>query len=165
MIRAPQKFRDLRKNQSGFTIIEVMIVLAVAATIMLIVFSAIPALQRNSRNTQRTSDATKISGGVNECLSNRNDQVGSCNTTAKISGVTLDTATLQRLTTVAVGANANGGVVAFPGDTSTAWVFFGQKCSTDGSNFAGGLSSQFVVLFNEESSSGGNVNRCVSGSG
>src|SRR3569833_2432866 len=116
MIRAPQKFRDLRKNQSGFTIIEVMIVLAVAATIMLIVFSAIPALQRNSRNTQRTSDATKISGGVNECLSNRNDQVGSCNTTAKISGVTLDTAAGRRRAAGAGGAGAGGGGGAGPGD-------------------------------------------------
>lgn len=165
MIRAPQKIKDLRKNQSGFTIIEVMIVLAVAATIMLIVFLAIPALQRSSRNTQRTADATKISGAVNECLSNRNDTVTSCNTTAAISGVTLDTGTLQRLSTVAVGANANGGTVAFPADNSTAWVFFGKKCSTDGSNFAAGLGTQFVVLYNNESSSGGNVNRCVSGSG
>jgi prepilin-type N-terminal cleavage/methylation domain-containing protein len=42
------------KNRSrGFTIIEVMIVLAIAGTILLIVFLAIPALQRSERNHNR----------------------------------------------------------------------------------------------------------------
>ncbi len=161
-IRAPHLTKN-RLNKKGFTIIEIMIVLAVASLIMLIVFLAVPALQRNARNTNRTADATKVASGVNECLSNRNNTVGSCNTTATISGVTLDTATLRQLTTVAVGANANGGTPAFPGDAATAWVFFAQKCGTDGSTFSGGNSQQFVVLYNNESSGGGNVNRCISG--
>ncbi len=160
-MRAP--FGIKNKNQSGFTIIEIMIVLAVASLIMLIVFLAVPALQRNARNTNRTSDATKVASGVNECLSNKNNVVTSCNTTAAIIGSTLDTATLRQLTGVAVGANANGGTPAFPGDAATAWVFFGQKCGTDGSTFAAGNSQQFVVLYNAESSGGGNINRCVSG--
>lgn len=159
-MRAP-KLKQF-KSSSGFTIIEVMIVLAVAAMIMLIVFLAVPALQRNARNTQRTSDSSKVAGAVNECLSNHNDVVSSCNTTAAVSGVTLDTGTLRQLTTVAIGNNANGGTAAFPGDASTAWVFFGEKCSTDGSSFSAGNSQQFVVLYNNESSSGGNVNRCIS---
>ncbi|HPW47952.1 MAG TPA: prepilin-type N-terminal cleavage/methylation domain-containing protein, partial [Candidatus Saccharibacteria bacterium] len=36
-----------KKDQKGFTIIEVLIVLAIAALILLIVFLAVPALQRN----------------------------------------------------------------------------------------------------------------------
>jgi prepilin-type N-terminal cleavage/methylation domain-containing protein len=36
-----------QKRQQGFTIIEVLIVLAIAALILLIVFLAVPALQRN----------------------------------------------------------------------------------------------------------------------
>ena len=50
------------KRDEGFTIIEVLIVLAIAGLIMLIVFLAVPALQRNSRNTQRTNDASLIGG-------------------------------------------------------------------------------------------------------
>lgn len=49
---------------SGFTIIEVMIVLAIAALILLIVFLAVPALERNSRNLQRKNDASAIANGI-----------------------------------------------------------------------------------------------------
>ena len=43
-------------KQSGFTIIEVSLVLAIAGLIFLMVFIALPALQRQSRDTQRRSD-------------------------------------------------------------------------------------------------------------
>ena len=161
-MRAPS-FIKQKQGKRGFTIIEIMIVLAVASLIMLIVFLAVPALQRNARNTNRTADATKVASGVNECLSNKNNVVSSCNTTAAISGSTLDTATLRQLTTVAIATNANGGTAAFPGDAATAWVFYGQKCGTDGSTFSAGNAQQFVVLFNVESSAGNNINRCISG--
>src|SRR5581483_11604752 len=51
---------------AGFTIIEVMIVLAIAAVIMLIVFLAVPSLQRNNRNTQYKSEAGRILAAANE---------------------------------------------------------------------------------------------------
>lgn len=59
------------KNK-GFTIIEVLIVLAIAGLILLIVFRAVPALNRNSRNTSYKNDATSILGAVGE-FSNNND--------------------------------------------------------------------------------------------
>jgi prepilin-type N-terminal cleavage/methylation domain-containing protein len=40
------------ENKKGFTIIEVVLVLAIAALIFLMVFSALPALQRNQRDTR-----------------------------------------------------------------------------------------------------------------
>ena len=49
-----------RSNQKGFTIIEVLIVLAIAALILLVVFLAIPGLQRSERNGRRRSDVAKI---------------------------------------------------------------------------------------------------------
>ena len=66
---------SLKKTQNkdqGFTIIEVMIVLAIAGLIMLIVFLAVPALQRNSRNTQRKNDASKVASLITEYESNNN---------------------------------------------------------------------------------------------
>ena len=59
-----------RKEEQGFTIIEVLIVLAIAGLILLIVFLAVPALQRNSRNTQRKSDVSNLLAAVNEYVSN-----------------------------------------------------------------------------------------------
>lgn len=61
-----------KSNQKGFTIIEVLIVLAIAGVIMLIVFLAVPALQRNSRNTQRKADISAALAGIQESLNNNN---------------------------------------------------------------------------------------------
>ncbi|HSX45519.1 MAG TPA: type II secretion system protein [Candidatus Saccharimonadia bacterium] len=47
-------------SAAGFTIIETLIVLAIAGMILLIVFLAIPALTRNSRNNQRRQDVSAI---------------------------------------------------------------------------------------------------------
>lgn len=54
------------KRQSGFTIIEVLIVLAIAGLILLIVFLAVPALQRNARNTAIKNDTQNVLGGIGE---------------------------------------------------------------------------------------------------
>ncbi len=65
------------KEQKGFTIIEVLIVLAIAGLIMLIVFLAVPALQRNSRNTQYKNQVSNYLGAVNEWMNNNNGKVPS----------------------------------------------------------------------------------------
>lgn len=47
------KTKQSGQISSGFTIVEVLIVLAIAGLILLIIFIAVPALQRNSRNISR----------------------------------------------------------------------------------------------------------------
>jgi|ERR1039458_5946878 prepilin-type N-terminal cleavage/methylation domain-containing protein len=64
-----------KSNSEGFTIIEVMIVLAIAGLILLIVFLAVPALQRNARNTQRGTDIGSIVGAINEYVDNQGGTV------------------------------------------------------------------------------------------
>ena len=68
------KLRKIRqqKSERGFTIIEVMIVLAIAGLILLIVFLAVPALQRNARNTTRKNDVAAILAAISEYESNNN---------------------------------------------------------------------------------------------
>ena len=51
-------------KQKGFTIIEVVLVLAIAALIFLMVFIALPALQRSQRDTARKNDASIVATGV-----------------------------------------------------------------------------------------------------
>ncbi len=63
---------NIKKKTEGFTIIEVLIVLAIAGLILLIVFLAVPALQRNSRNTQRANDVSRSLGAAQEVLNNNN---------------------------------------------------------------------------------------------
>jgi prepilin-type N-terminal cleavage/methylation domain-containing protein len=66
---------DSKRTLTGFTIIEVLIVLAIAGLIMLIVFLAVPALQRNSRNTQRKNDIADLIGAIQEYSSNNSGQL------------------------------------------------------------------------------------------
>jgi prepilin-type N-terminal cleavage/methylation domain-containing protein len=56
----------------GFTIIEVVLVLAIAGLIFMMVFIALPALQRSQRDTQRKSDLSRaITAITNYSSSNR----------------------------------------------------------------------------------------------
>lgn len=47
-------------SKSGFTIIEVVLVLAIAGLIFLMVFVALPALQRSQRDTARRNDLARV---------------------------------------------------------------------------------------------------------
>lgn len=50
-----------KQKQKGFTIIEVLIVLAIAGLIISIVFLAVPQLQRNARDSKRQNIANRLS--------------------------------------------------------------------------------------------------------
>lgn len=51
---------NIHKKEKGFTIIEVVLVLAIAGLIFLMVFIALPALQRSQRDTQRKDDLSRV---------------------------------------------------------------------------------------------------------
>lgn len=57
MLNKKAIYRKLSKQHAGFTIVEVMIVIAIVALIMVIVFLAVPAVQRSTRNNARKQDA------------------------------------------------------------------------------------------------------------
>ena len=57
--KQPSEFR-----RAGFTIVEVMFVLAIAGLILLLVFQVIPDLQRSSRNNQRKQDVQAILAAI-----------------------------------------------------------------------------------------------------
>ena len=67
-----RKLNNKRKLQKGFTIIEVMIVLAIAGLILVVVLLAIPQLQRNQRNEARRSAAARIVAEINNFGGNNN---------------------------------------------------------------------------------------------
>lgn len=60
----------MKKSQKGFTIIEVALVLAIGALIFLVVFLAVPALQRNQRNDARHRDVSNIVTAVSSWVAN-----------------------------------------------------------------------------------------------
>ena len=145
-------------NKKGFTIIEVLIVLAIAGLILLIVFMAVPALQRNSRNTQRNNDAATLGGAVNECISAKNGQVASCDSLAEMQAVGLDTTKLGQLTTVTMVASTP--TMPTAGQVNNAAIGFGSKCNSAGDAVVAGGSRSAVVLYRLEAT-GGDIPRCV----
>lgn len=64
-----------KSKAEGFTIIEVVLVLAIAALIFLLVFLALPALQRNQRDTQRRSDLGRMMSQIQSYQSSNNGNV------------------------------------------------------------------------------------------
>jgi|SRR5665213_930371 len=146
------------KKEKGFTIIEVMIVLAIAGMIMAIVFFAVPALQRNAHNTQRSSDASHLAGIVQEYASNHQ---GTLPTTAQLATyIGSDKFSIMNtaVTVTASGATAVSGtttnMVVHPGticDTTT------NKPSTTNAN-----TKSFAIDYMIELSGGGSDNACFS---
>jgi len=59
----------------GFTIIEVVLVLAIAGLIFLMVFIALPALQRSQRDTQRRNDMSALASQMTQYQSNNNGKL------------------------------------------------------------------------------------------
>jgi prepilin-type N-terminal cleavage/methylation domain-containing protein len=123
------------KTSSGFTIIEVLIVLAIAGLILLIVFLAVPALQRNQRNTTAKNDAQNILGGIAEYQAANNGQLptnvaGTGN--IQYTGGTTTSIDVQGTTTVTRVAGApTVGTGAGNLQPGQMFVVLGAKCATN----------------------------------
>lgn len=59
-----------QENSKGFTIIEVVLVLAIAGLIFLMVFIALPALQRGQKDAQREQDLARALTAVQDYQTN-----------------------------------------------------------------------------------------------
>lgn len=146
-----------KKNNKGFTIIEVLIVLAIAGLIMLVVFLAVPALQRNSRNTQRKNDVQLILGGINEYASNNN---GANPTTLAAAQQGVKTSFYQ---TADITFATNNTAIASP-NTGGLYLNIGAKCNATNDNVGGtGANSRSVAIVYSVETSSGSAWRCQEG--
>jgi prepilin-type N-terminal cleavage/methylation domain-containing protein len=148
MLKTLQKSKD----QKGFTIIEVLIVLAIAGLILLIVFLAVPALQRNSRDTSRRNDISRTLGAAQEVLNNNTGSVSALTSAALQSAV----GNLGYYTSTNVTVAAYSASLTLP-DTDHAIVVTAATCS--GNALASGTSRQLAVLYKVES--GGGTAQCT----
>jgi prepilin-type N-terminal cleavage/methylation domain-containing protein len=150
------------RNSKGFTIIEVLIVLAIAGLIMLIVFLAVPALQRNGRNTSVRNDAAGVLGGVNEFVSNNNGQLPTGIATAADGTITFTGGAGTQPNTTKIRPNVTVARVAagtWPANPNAVNIAVGFKC-TNNTTVAASTRS-FAALFRVESGSGVNPQQCV----
>lgn len=146
------KYQNLRKKTEGFTIIEVLIVLAIAGLIMLIVFLAVPALQRNQRNNARNTDASRISAAITECLANRNGVKDRCDQATE-----LNAGTLKELTIPAGAYSDSSTTAAGAGTIEAVEIAYQRQCDTAGSDDEPGGTREFVVTYQLEPA----VTRCI----
>lgn len=168
MIDKLQKLRA-EKSQKGFTIIEVMIVLAIAGLIILIVLLAVPALQRNGRNTAIKQDASAVVAGITESVSN-NDGRAPTNIagtgTVNITNTVATEAKVQASTVVATVATApKAPTAAAPSPAiGSVSVFLGHKCTKAGvftPGAAGDVATRAVAIYYSIESSGTTTQKCI----
>lgn len=150
--------QNIKKRNEGFTIIEVMIVLAIAGLIMLIVFLAVPALQRNSRNTQYKNDAASYAAAVTEWQNNNNGKVPVTADLATINPLA-NLGTLTAPTSVTAGTTAQTTAPAI----GTLQLVTGATCSTTsvGDSAPSTAKRPFAVRYSVENSSGAAVKQCL----
>lgn len=67
--------RKLRDKQQGFTIVEVVIVLAIAGLIFAVVFIAVPQLQQSQRDTERGSAFDRLESAITQYQSHNTGDI------------------------------------------------------------------------------------------
>jgi prepilin-type N-terminal cleavage/methylation domain-containing protein len=171
----------LTKNQ-GFTIIETMIVLAIAALILLIVFLAVPALQRSARNTSRKNDAGNIAAAINTWADNNNgtlpglDQANTCQNdlNSAIKGINLGyylpanvycAANSTPNTTASIPNVCKGvgtsGCNSSSSELNTEDVIYLPGYSCSGNTPQAGATRGFAILYEIEASSSVSSEQCI----
>lgn len=160
---------SIQQKQRGFTIIEVVLVLAIAALIFLMVVIALPALQRNQRDTARKTVLGKVSSAVTTYQSNKraaqptkgvdlqgyvdgrtgttSDKGAAGSFTASANDTVIDNDYI-----VNVKAYASGDTVG-NADTNVVQVVTGATCNSTGDAVVSGTTRNAAILIKLENGS------------
>lgn len=126
--------RKLR-NEKGFTIVEVVLVLAIAGLIFLIVFLALPALQRSRRDTQRKADVSRVMAQLESYAGNNDGSYPTAtggNTATEFGDAAADTNAFIASYVLTQGSTLNN-----PGSGSLYTILFGTANADAATDFAG----------------------------
>lgn len=156
--------KSLRKLNSGFTIIEVLIVLAIAGLILLIVFLAVPALQRNSRNTQYRSEAARLLSSATEAMNNKGGTIIAAADSAQV----LANANTKNITTLNIQA---GAVATITPNFSTAYLLTQATCPAYAATAGVGITASEIgtnaparalaLIYAIEKNDGTSIGQCI----
>jgi len=163
--------KPLQKRRSeGFTIIEVLIVLAIAGLIMVVVFLAVPALQRSQRNQSCKTDVNNLISSIADFTCNNGG-------TGPAAQADINTATSNTKFGYFKAANVfYGGTPTATVSASTTTpakdtnsveeinVYVGYTCSsaTAAATTTGANSRNVAVQYVVEQASGNGILQCVS---
>lgn len=141
-------------KQKGFTIIEVVLVLAIAALIFLMVFIAFPALQRNQKDTQRRTDVGRFMSQLSQYQTNTKGSIPTQVTLANFvstylqaNGDTFNDPDTGNPYTVTYGTTA---------PSSTGTIVYADKaiCNDTGDGFTTGQGARKAAVITKLQSSG-----------
>ena len=143
-----QNIKKQLKDAKGFTIIEVALVLAIAGLIFLVVFLALPALQRSQRDTARRQDAGRIVSGLQNCMADNQGSLASCydNVSGSVGTTGYLGGKLSQITNVIPGTSTTP-----PTSNTDAVIVQGGTCSGTTATASGDPSKNAAVLVKIES--------------
>ena len=154
---APSRLREF-----GFTIIEVLIVLAIAGLILLIVFLAVPALQRNSRNTSYKAESSRILAGAQEFYNSHNLTLPVSTDSAEL----LANANAKSITSLTI--TNPGTTTEVKPSLTTATLETGVNCGTVGTSSGTGVTpstgaaaKRMVIIYGIEKNDGTVLAQCT----
>lgn len=145
------KHNQATTEGKGFTIIEVVLVLAIAGLIFLMVFIALPALQRSQRDTQRKDDLSRLQTAVTRYSSNNRGKLPSSfdsafiNSYLKTAG---DTFTDPNGVDYTIQTLPNGatGLSAYSSNAAPIIYDIGGTCGDDGAVTVASSASRKVTF-------------------
>lgn len=154
---------NVQNKSKGFTIIEVVLVLAIAGLIFLMVFIALPALQRSQRDSARKSEVGTVASAITSYQSNNRNGIPTAAQIGQyVTGNNSDE--LESGAKIIVQAQSFGGnrTLAAALDNSDAdvnslsadqvKVYFGYKCDPeDGTKLIKGTTRQAAIAVALES--------------
>lgn len=139
-----------KRQTKGFTIIEVVLVLAIAGLIFLMVFTALPALQKSQRDTARKNDVSSVASAVTSYSSNNRGKFpASDDLSSYISNVSSNT------TKVTVNTTAGDNSIApVDGEVMVTQKTTCGESKTNEQVLGSGTTRQFTVVTKLESGNG-----------
>jgi prepilin-type N-terminal cleavage/methylation domain-containing protein len=126
--------RNLLKKEKGFTLIEIVLVLAIAGLLLVIVFLAVSGAQKSRRDTQRKTDLSRIAAQLESYASNNNGlypQMAGAQTWTAFWGSNYITGGNFNDPTTGV-AYGNGGTGAIPAAPTAGTVYYNVGIACDG---------------------------------
>lgn len=151
------------KSRKGFTIIEVMIVLAIAGVIIAAVLVAVPQLQKNQRNSSRRAILGRVKTEIDNYIGNNN---GSVPTLTNFNTATTGF-TAKYLNPASSFTDPNGNVVTYatynatsaatpttPTGSTAAGILYNAGATCNGEDVTGtGTARQYAVAIGLEGGS------------
>lgn len=147
------------QTKKGFTIIEVVLVLAIAGLIFLMVFVALPALQSGQRDNARRNDASLIATSITNYQSaNRGNNPTVAQIRTALGGTAATLPNLSNNTNLLNVVTPPASGITTIADDETAVVMYGRKCASAEPNgrvtTTAGNSRQFAVAVRLEGNGG-----------